>query len=259
MKKLLLITTTEDLSLPLFFTREISAAYEIQVLLVEDLISHGPPKGTLSVDKIYVRDLYNNQYLKLDEVKSALTQLLGCLEYKTTIDNIADADKLDFEDKWTQYRLLSRFMPQTSLVNEQYQSTEKEVYKLRISSRTRGMHFALAEIEKSQMANYIAQKRLQVSEEYRVLGIKNEILKIGAKKSSRSETTKGKVIGKSELSEDIIGFCNEVLADLDFDFVGLDIVRDINNKLYLLEVNRSPQVKSYYQLTGINPFEILLS
>ena len=70
---------------------------------------------------------------------------------------------------------------------------------------------------------------------------------------SLTEQSKVQVINTRVLGEDEVIFTGNCMKQVPFiDFAGLDIARDINGKLWLMEVNRSPGFAKYFGQTGVN-------
>lgn len=60
-------------------------------------------------------------------------------------------------------------------------------------------------------------------------------------------------VNSRQLTKDEIAFATKVIAKCpSLDMAGLDVARTSDNKLYLMEVNRSPGFAKFYELTNIN-------
>lgn len=123
--------------------------------------------------------------------------------------------------------------------------------KPRLSSRGRGIVLRKINIDPSQ--RYIRQPLLPIKGEYRIYGLFSSILPVAAVRSSKTATSKVKVIGVEEIPQNLLGFAEKVYKKLPrLELVGFDVVLLEDGRPILLEINRSPQFTRYNEVTGIN-------
>ena len=258
MKKILILTNITDLSIPLYLTQSIQKKIVIDFYFFcegADGLKYKMMKN--KYDYIYIG------YPFRETTRESLGQILDTIiEHKKSaliVDNIKNIDDLYFEDKWLQYKLFSKFMPSTKLLkNINDADMPGYITKERISGRAEGVYFNSKELDANNVAKYIFQEAINIKKEYRVYVVCDEIMKIATIKSPKTETTKVSVVGSEEISEDINVFMQKIIATSTFDFVGIDIARGVNGKLYLIEINRACLFNGYFKQTGINLAEILI-
>ena len=89
----------------------------------------------------------------------------------------------------------------------------------------------------------IAQELLDKKDEYRVLIFKGEVLVVYKKNKDIFDLEEG-------LEKEIIDFVLSSNKLKSFEFTGLDVIRTKDNKLYLLEVNTYPSIRSLVKNGG---------
>lgn len=254
MKKLLIVTTTNDLSLPLFFLSK-NENLAIEVLLFEDSFE----KFKLIENKIalfeyvYFRDPFNTPIVKNWEEKvKTILELLNKLSI-ISIDNIYKIEDFFIEDKWQQYLLLKKFMPATDILTPQsFFDPNKQFVKKRISSRSKDILFDISSIQNH--SEYIIQEKLEIEEEYRVFSLFNKVISPAVYKSSKTFSTKVKIDRTKikEVDNNLENFINQILERINLDFIGFDIALTKSGQYKLIEANRSPQFKAYFEATNHN-------
>jgi len=254
MKKVLVITTTNDISLPLFFL-DANENLSIQVILYEDdAKTFSQVNAQLeSFDIIYARDPFNSNMVK--EWEDKIKPILETISNKAikSIDNIRDIKDFYIEDKWEQYQLLNEYMPNTQiLLSKTKFSPETQIIKKRISSRSKGILFEIDGIQ--DPSQYIVQEKLQIEQEFRVFTCFDEIISPAVYKSSKTKDIKVKIdrTKTKEIDHKLNLFIRQVLDRLNLDFLGIDVALTKDNEYQLIEINRSPQFKAFYEATNIN-------
>ncbi|MCC7304101.1 hypothetical protein IT418_01650 [bacterium] len=253
MHKYHIITTAFDTSLPLFFTQNITKKLIPSVSLYEDF----PLNGIFpDFDYIYFRDPFHGNYSQ-ERIKKVISYINQNAQNAYIIDAITSYEEILMEDKWLQYKKYEKFMPQTQLfdLNEEYK--QPKVFKKRLSSRSKGIHFSASEISHLECRNYIAQERINFEKEYRVYATKNEIFQVVIVRQSKTEGSKTKNLYSEIIQPDLYKFVQLLAQEVDYDIYGLDIGY-LRGNYFLLEVNRSPQWLTYYSLVGVNLSEILV-
>lgn len=257
MKKMLLMTGLNDLSIPLYLTNELQAIIDIDFYFFHE-------------DPIYLRNrLTNNTYDYIyfgyhfrDINKEASSELLNVvLKNKKSayvIDSIKTIEDIYFEDKWLQYQYFSKFMPKTQLLNSLSDSNnDKYITKERISGRAEGIFFNSIGLDKNNCNKYIIQDKMDIQKEYRIYVICNKILPKATVKSSKTSTSQVKVIGSEVISPNIIKFVEKILTKNTFDLIGLDLALTESGP-FLIEINRTCLFNSYFTQTNINLAKVLL-
>ncbi len=263
MSQLLLVTTANDLSLPLFFHNQ-PKNLTLDVSLYEDSEKRFS-KILASMDSYtiaYFRDPYNTPKNQGWELKiKPLLERIQKLNLPS-IDKITKLDNFLIEDKWRQYQCYKNLMPKTQLLDGtiNYDSSI-HFLKKRISSRSKGVLFSSDSIPSSQLDNYIVQEKLEIKEEYRIFTLFGQIIQPAEIKSSKTKRTKVKVNRDKTLkiNTQLEQFITRIMHKTDVDFAGLDIALTQSGEYKLIEVNRSPQFKAFFEITGVNLASKLLS
>jgi|SaaInlV_200m_DNA_2_1039689.scaffolds.fasta_scaffold05408_2 glutathione synthase/RimK-type ligase-like ATP-grasp enzyme len=259
MKKMLLVTTVNDISLSLFLTQKVKKKLEIDVfffhediaMLKEKLVSEG-------YDYIYIRDPFNYEFDKTNAEEKIKT-ILDNKGDAYIIDSLESVEDIYFEDKWNQYLVLKEFMPSTKVLESlEAVDSADSITKKRISSRSEGIVFHSKDLKSDDLSEYIVQEKLKINKEYRVYVLFDEILTTASLKSSKTETSRVRTLGTEELSQDVIEFVKKITEKKNFDFVGLDVVES-GGKLYLLEMNRSCLFNGYFRNNNINLAEVFVN
>lgn len=254
-KKLLIITTYADLSLPLFFSENIRNVVHVDVLLYSN--NKEWFDNFLDVnhyDFIYLRDPFNVEDYNIDAIRSNVESVLDRKCDASFIDHIHSFDDILFEDKWTQYEKLRQYMSETRLADSDI-VPEGYIAKKRLSQRSKGI--VLSGLLPYSPSEYVFQKRLNIQKEYRVFSIGKSVVPLASVKTSKSATSGVKVSGVEMLPDNIISFCEDIAQKVNFDFSGLDVA-ETDEGIFLLEVNRSPQFYVYFRESKHNIAELLV-
>lgn len=253
--KLLILTTKEERSLNLLLLEEIDVTTKHYS---DDLA-----KNTVLLtgfDIIYFRDPFTDEY----DI-TILAAIVDTIHRQNPgayfVDSVAELDDLLVEDKWKQYELFNDLMPNTELVNDfDRLDFEKQFVKKRISARARGVIFGVDEVKSSDLPqDFIAQEKLEIIEEVRVVTVRDKIYDMGVKKISKTFSEKVKLTDVVTVSDDMKRMARIVVSRLpELDITGIDIARTKNGELKLIEVNRSPQFVTFTKKTNINPFSELI-
>lgn len=176
------------------------------------------------------------------------------------IDDVDTVDKiLAFENKWLQYKTFSDFMPKTQLLDDKLNiaSFERPVFKNRLSSRGNGVTWNIENIT-SFAGDWIIQESLIIAEELRVYVIHGKVYPIGAIRQSMTLEHNTQAVGFRHLTPGEIDFALKISRQAHtMDIIGLDIARTSDEKLYLMEVNRSPGFAAFAKFTGVNLASLL--
>lgn len=246
MKKLLIITTINDLSIPLFLTPQVKERISVDIFFYKQDF-----KIDQFYDYIYFRDPFTDEEFNLPELEEKVGKILVQNNKSYIIDSIKSFADILFEDKWVQYQLFSKFMPSTELLtNREKVDDPQYITKKRISSRAKGIVFNQSGLQ-GDLSSYVIQKKLEIKKEYRIYVIFGEIIKTAALKTPKTESSKTKVYDVQEISPALEEFVQQVTKQNKFDFIGLDIA-ETNKGYFLLEVNRSCLFNKYFSETNIN-------
>ncbi len=258
MKKMLIISTIKDLSIPLFLTQKIQKKINVDFCFFHESTDEIKKKLVANnYNYIYIRDPFNYVYDK-GNIEEKFNVILNNRKKSYLVDNLKILDDIYFEDKWKQYQLFEEFMPKTKLLtNTKDVDNSRLITKQRISSRAKGIVFNSKDMVSDNLSDYIIQKKIKIDEEYRVYVIFNKIIKEASLKSPKTQHSKVKVIGYKKISTKITNFVNNIIKQNKFDFIGLDIAKSKNN-LYLLEVNRSCLFNGYFSNNQINLAETFI-
>ncbi len=136
MKKLLIITTTNDLSLNLFFSYNISKKYNISVLLFEENLDNFVYfLENNTFDNYYIRDPFNAD---AQQIREKLEKIFELIPQEKFLDNTKTIEDVFFEDKWLQYQDFKDFIPETQILkNISDIDNPHYITKKRISSRAK--------------------------------------------------------------------------------------------------------------------------
>lgn len=252
MKKILIITTINDLSIALFLTQRIQKIITVDFCFFHEHKDEIEEKIQSSeYDFIYIRDPFTYAYNEAD-ITDKINMILKNRKDAYFVDKIESTDDVFFEDKYIQYTLFSAFMPSTKILQSVGELNNQDfIVKKRISSRGKGIIFDPKDLFNQDLSEYIIQKRIQIDKEYRVYVLFHKIITLAAVKSSKTETKKIKVIDSEEISLHLRQFVENIIKDNTFDFIGLDIGIS-NGKPYLIEINRSCLFNEYFSMTGVN-------
>ncbi len=152
MKKVLIVTTLNDLSLGLFATRKISEKFQVIFHFINESIDTLSQSFLREFDVIYIRDPFTDGYSR-ETLNEKLLHIINIahLHDIRMIDSIVSLEDIYIEDKWIQYGKFSQYQTKTHLLNEytnRYGLPESGTYiiKSRVSSRAKGIYFDIAEI-----------------------------------------------------------------------------------------------------------------
>jgi len=258
MKKLLIITTISDLSIPLFLENKVSSLIDIDFCFFHESLSVIKRKlESTKFDFIYIRDPFTDGWNEKD-LKNKLNYIINNSKKTYLIDNIDSVEDIFFEDKLIQYKHFSSFMPKTNILSAtKIRKSFDYIIKKRISSRGKGIFFNKKDVPKDNRNDYIIQEKLAIEKEYRIYVIFNKIIPIVNIKTSKTEAHKVKVLKAEKIDVKLKEFVKTIITDNKFDFFGLDIALS-EDKYYLLEINRGCQFTTFYKQTKKNLAEIFI-
>ncbi len=258
MKKILIVTTVSDRSLPLFFVPNIKRDWLVDVIHYDTIVQELQAMlERESFDAIYCRDPFNAEY-DLERLRAVLETLIKYSKDAYIVDGIEKLDDFMIEDKWLQYQVYKDFMPNTQLLSDGLGVERDYIVKERISSRGKGIYFDVGNVPQEDAADYIIQNKLVLEKEYRVFAVRNKILPLAGVKRSKTDNTTVKVLGVTPVPEDLIAYAQPIVDANKGDLIGLDIAKT-DSGYVLIEINRSPLFNSYYRYSGVNPLERLLN
>lgn len=123
-------------------------------------------------------------------------------------------------------------------------SRKRNVYKCNNADEVKT---ALTNIYNKASKNYdyiaLAQEMIRIYEEYRVVVLKGKI-ELVYKKYSFS------AVDNNEFIKRLNEFIEPIYNDLELGFAGMDVALDVNNKLYLIEINSRPWFGPYIKKNG---------
>src|SRR5437879_605780 len=110
MKKMLLITTEEDLSRELFEKPEVTSLIHLEYILYSDEFNFIEQKlQATTCDFIYLHDPFNAPLYAEERIKHVVDLVLIHKKEAYIIDHISSYKDMLLEDKWVQYKLFSEF------------------------------------------------------------------------------------------------------------------------------------------------------
>jgi len=161
---------------------------------------------------------------------------------------------LSHEDKWQQYEIFRSFMPNTKLLSNDLDVSgfERPVFKNRLSSHGNGVTWDIHETT-IPSDEWLIQESIDIVEELRVYIINGNVYPVAAIRQSKTLDQNTKAVSSRSLTQDEIEFSLNVGQQAPgLDIIGLDIARGSDDKLYLMEVNRSPGFGMFEKLTKVN-------
>lgn len=207
-------------------------------------------------DVVYFRDPFNVGVFDLAQIDSVVKHITEMYPSAYFVDGIRTTEGLLFEDKWTQYEMLSDFMPFTRLPSVAADMRTGELAKKRISSRARDIVFDKQQLT-GPVEDYIFQQGLDILTEYRVIAVGGAILPKVAVRSSKTASSRVRISMLIDTDPHLLSFATKIMKTLPgFDLAGLDIALTTNG-YRLIEVNRSPQFKRYQELGDISVVRLL--
>jgi glutathione synthase/RimK-type ligase-like ATP-grasp enzyme len=257
--KILIVSTDADISLSMFRQSDVSTLINPDFINYDIAVTSETCILESNYNYVYFRDPFNDGDISHKLVKQATEIIVDKFKSAYFVDSVLSFNGLLFEDKWLQYRQLSKYMPKSELLQSiDLSKSEKYFIKKRISSRSKGIIFKQSDFpNNTNPHDYILQQKLSIDIEYRVFIIGGRIIKPMAIKTSKTFGQKVKITGiENTVTKEIIQICDAVYVRTEYDFMGLDIAK-VGNDYYLLEVNRSPQFKGYFRETSINLAYIL--
>lgn len=258
-KKILIVTTLKDFSVPFFLTSGVLKKISVSFLFLhEDTESILRILDSERYDFIYVRYPYNELRTDPSEIPEKMRLVFDNARGATMIDGLRSYDDILFEDKWRQYESLSEFMPETRILTDPEDlSRGGFLAKKRISSRAAGIAFSPEDLSGENPSEYILQDMLSIREEYRVYALFREIYEPAITRTSKRPDSKVKISGSAPMSDALRVFATDIAKRIPFDFIGLDIAWD-GDRYSLLEVNRPCLFEGYYRETGVNLAEVFI-
>jgi len=258
-KKILIVTTLKDFSVPFFMTSGVLKKISVSFLFLhEDTESILQILDSERYDFIYVRYPYNELRIDPSEIPRKIQLVFDNARGAAMIDGLRSYDDILFEDKWRQYELLSEFMPVTRILTDPDDLSGGGVLaKKRISSRAAGIAFSPEDLSGENPSEYILQDMLSIQEEYRVYALFREIYEPAITRTSKRPDSKVRISGSTPMSDALRVFATDIAKRISFDFIGLDIAWD-GDRYALLEVNRSCLFEGYYRETGVNLAEVFM-
>jgi hypothetical protein len=201
-------------------------------------------------DIVYIRDPFNTGGLQLDEISPKVERIHNSHPAAYYVDQANSIEDILIEDKWRQYGIWGKWMPQTQLGGRGVSLGGQLIAKKRISARSRDILFNF-NVDKLP-SDWIVQERLSINEEFRVYVLFGQSVEQVSVRRSKLPGRATKVIGLRPLSAEEAKFVRKLTSEMDrFDLVGLDIALTPSG-LRLIEVNRSPQLRRYNELSGDN-------
>lgn len=259
--RMLIVTTKADFSSHLFYSTESKQLIEPHSVRY-DSSDNDINQALLNDFKfIYFRDPFNDGSISQTLARKNTIKILNHYEQAYKVDGVSSYEDMLFEDKWNQYKVFARFMPDTKIL-ESLDGLEMGRYftKKRISARSKGIIFDKDDFPSdANPRDYIKQAKLAIEIEYRVYTVGGKIIQPLAIKSSKSTNSPVKVIGvEDSLDPEIVKICESVYDTTKFDLMGLDIAKT-DAGFMLLEVNRSPQFRGYIRVSSLDLANLLSS
>lgn len=217
------------------------------------------PNKLPSYETLYIRSHFGHPSTLPEVFRSEIENIVKLAKQENPdvkfIDNTDTVDKvLEAEDKWNQYKIFSSFMPKTKLLgnNLDVSGFNHPVFKNRLSSHGNGVTWDIKETT-SPRHDWLIQETIDINEELRVYVINGKVYPIGAVRQSKTSNHNMQALGSRPLDLDEIEFSSRIRQKAaSMDIIGLDIARNSDGKLYLMEANRSPGFGKFATLTGIN-------
>lgn len=269
---LLIFTTKKDNSLNLFLEAAEKHAYGVRVCYYEsltmlegDICYEGE---LLKIDRsthLILRDPYNTGV----DYSFFLRFLLSNYNEQVLLDNEYMHKYPDYEDKLFQASLLKKLglnCPHTAYGIAP--NSFPIILKKRLSSRARGIKIIRDReeyeefIENKKISDYLQQEFLSLKSDYRVYTLKGELIGAAQRRpkfSSNGDVQKIKVLAKQEEIEDVIKQdLKKIYEETKAEFLGVDVVFDMQGNYYFIELNISPQFSAYKRVSGENLADVIL-
>lgn len=250
---ILLVTTRRDMSLPSL--RQAAAMQGLDPVVAYYDQPESEIKSMLEgvqANFLYYRDPFNDSELSRAKLENTVKTVTSLESSPVFVDAAKSFSDMLIEDKWRQYQFLGDLMPATRLLRDHSEFIDNQhIAKPRLSSRGRGIALKRQDLIPGQ--KYIIQPFLTLKREYRVYGIHGSIVPVSAVCSSKTVSTKVKVIGIEKISDKLTKFAAKVYSRVSgLQFVGFDIAITAEGRPVLLEINRSPQFSRYNEVTDTN-------
>ena len=147
-------------------------------------------------------------------------------------------------------------MPETWLAREREFTPGEMVVKKRISCRCRDVHFEIP--EDVNLDSYIVQRRVNIIQEMRVFYLNGQVFRTAETRTSKTENSGVKVLGEIQLTDEQMNFVAKAMTKFpELDFIGADLAVLDDGSFAIIEINRSPQFKRFYEVTNINLAELV--
>jgi hypothetical protein len=217
------------------------------------------PEEIMFYDTLYIRSNFSKSSTRPEMFQSQTDDIVQRVKQKnpevTFLDDTYTVEKiLSIEDKWNQYKIFSKYMPNTKLLSGDLDvsSFNRPVFKNRLSSQGNGVTWNLSETT-NPSKDWIVQESLEIAEELRIYVIKNRVYPIATVRQSKTLNKGVKALDFRNLESSELEFASLIEQRVpSLDFIGLDVAINFDGKLYLIEVNRSPGFGKFTSLTGIN-------
>lgn len=131
------------------------------------------------------------------------------------------------------------------------------IVKKRISSRNKGNFIINSQFELKNFfkthnyLDYLIQEYIKTKGDYRILILKNKILDIVKRKAN-------KITNTATLPDKIKNQALKITKLFKADFTGVDVIESQDNRFYFLEINLSPQFRSFERVTGVDVMEKIM-
>lgn len=217
------------------------------------------PNLTKIYKTVYIRSHFSAPELTPQSFRNEINNLVNQVKQLNPdvefIDNMLDVDEIiNFEDKLAQYQLYGEFMPRTEIYNmgTDVPDFNHPIFKKRLSSRGQGVTWDIKKAD-SSTNEWLIQESLDTKEELRVYAVRGKICPIATIRQNMTEGMTVQAISSRALAQEELIFATKILAERpELDLIGLDIAITQDDKLYLMEMNRSPGFAKFYTLTGID-------
>ena len=217
------------------------------------------PNKLPSYETLYIRSHFGHPSTLPEVFRSEIEDIVNRARHENPdikfIDDSDTVDKItDSEDKWRQYEIFSSYMPKTKLLSNDLDVSGfiRPVFKNRFSSHGNGVTWDIHETTNPKQ-DWLIQESIDINEELRVYVINGKVYPIGAVRQSKNLEQNTQALDARTLGSDEIDFSSRIGQQVpSMSIIGLDIARNSDGRLYLIEVNRSPGFGKFAELTGIN-------
>jgi hypothetical protein len=214
-------------------------------------------------DLLILRDPYNTGL----DYSEKLRYLLSQYRPQVLFDSEYMCKYPDYEDKLFQSKIFSDLSVAHPTLVDNFDGKDI-IAKKRISSRNKGNFIIRTQEEfetffnQNRRSNYILQKLVEVTNDYRLLFFKGELLGVLEREvklsndSANKFNIKGLKAKNTNRSALPLADCSSFINATKADFIGIDIVQS-GEEYYFIEANLSPQFDSFSRKTGINVANII--